>query len=815
MSDRSVPGGGTPGGGTPGGGDAGIGAGSGRSHPDPAADAEGPAEHHRDALSRRELAAKVWAGTGTITVTAAAGVIVGEFSHGLLPGILTFVIAVAAAAIVALFISYSPRLRRLLRFQRHAPEGTTGPARADAGKTVESATPAVRVRAATLTLVCLAALTGISYGVARAFAWGALPGAVSLLAAVAVVGATALLWRLRRSWSSWLRQVLPKLLPRSRKAEANHETSVATGEPDGAKGWIAYPRARVVMACVLATAAVTTGAELGFSVHAAACPMPAELRILASPEDLPAIQAAIPIFEQSEPKYVGSTCFAVQLTAYAPEDAPDPAQLTTDFQSRWDQQALSSIGPEPDIWIPDSTAEVHAVEFTMPRGGPTFGQPRPVGYSPLVIAVPVDLVAADSLESLEQTQSWKTLYADFRGLGIKLALPSPDRSEVGLFETAALYGALNNSADEQRIEASGDFPLDSESLLCQASQTAGQSAGTAYLVSEAAMADYNHSTVDPTEDPCSTPGSVQPMQAFYPAGTAALDFPFTTVNWGGNQGAQRHRYEEDFYNFLTSPAGIAAVDSQGLRPPDCGTGGTINPADGIEEFDPSCENPQTPSATATASALNAFNDALPDASVLIGIDDSGPMKPNLAQITSALDTVLNPHNAPPFVTGDHFGIWDLPGNGEATYASLVKFGAATAARLQQVDKQLADVAAHLHSADYDMLTDAAHVLYAQPRVLPGTGTPPVNSVVLLTDGDGYSGHDPQEGTAFGVRKLFTSAPPFGEGRITLYIIAFGPAGCTPTMLNLADATHGACYPANGGDPRQLLGQTLDQIAGGG
>jgi hypothetical protein len=359
--------------------------------------------------------------------------------------------------------------------------------------------------------------------------------------------------------------------------------------------------------------------------------------------------------------------------------------------------------------------------------------------------------------------------------------------------------------------------VDSQSLLCEASQAAGQPGGaanTAYLVSEAAMADYNFSIHDPAEDVCSTPGAVQPLQAFYPTGTATLNFPFTTVNWGGNQDQQRRRYEDDFYHYLTDPAGGGSVlASQGLRSPGCGTGGTIATQYGIAEFDSSCENPQTPSAATTTSALNDFNQALPDANILIGIDDSGPMKPDLAQITSAVEAVLGQSN-PPVGPGDHFGIWELPGSGGATDAQLVNFEPVTPANLHQVGEQLTGITAHSHSADYDMLIDAAsHVLYVRPLVLPGAGTPPINAVVLLTDGDGYSGHDPDGGTAARVQTLFTS-PPFGGSRIALYIIAFGPAGCTPTFLNLAEVTHGGCYPADGGDPRQLLHQALDQITGG-
>ena len=50
---------------------------------------EGRVERRTDVMSRRRLAWSIWAGTGTIIVTAAAGLIVYEFGHGILPGVLT------------------------------------------------------------------------------------------------------------------------------------------------------------------------------------------------------------------------------------------------------------------------------------------------------------------------------------------------------------------------------------------------------------------------------------------------------------------------------------------------------------------------------------------------------------------------------------------------------------------------------------------------------------------------------------------------------------------------------------------------------
>ena len=74
MSDNSVPG---------------SGAGEGRPDPEDSAGTGGPVERRTDVMSRRRLAWSIWAGTGTIIVTAAAGLIVYEFGHGILPGVLT------------------------------------------------------------------------------------------------------------------------------------------------------------------------------------------------------------------------------------------------------------------------------------------------------------------------------------------------------------------------------------------------------------------------------------------------------------------------------------------------------------------------------------------------------------------------------------------------------------------------------------------------------------------------------------------------------------------------------------------------------
>ena len=111
MSDNSVPG---------------SGAGQGRRGAEDPAGTGGPAERPTDVMSHRRLAWSIWAGTGTLIVTAAAGLINYEFGHRILPAVLTFVIAVSVGTITGLIIYYAPRPHRHIRSARHAAEGMAG-----------------------------------------------------------------------------------------------------------------------------------------------------------------------------------------------------------------------------------------------------------------------------------------------------------------------------------------------------------------------------------------------------------------------------------------------------------------------------------------------------------------------------------------------------------------------------------------------------------------------------------------------------------------------------------------------------------------
>jgi hypothetical protein len=229
-----------------------------------------------------------------------------------------------------------------------------------------------------------------------------------------------------------------------------------------------------------------------------------------------------------------------------------------------------------------------------------------------------------------------------------------------------------------------------------------------------------------------------------------------------------------------------------------------------------CGAASRPAAAAVAAAQASFGDAQAPAHTVIGIDVSGPMQPYLPKITAAVDAELGP-DATHLGGRDSFGIWKLPGDRDGQIDQrLVAFGPASEASAG-VRPGVGVLTGHGHSANYSMLKRAGRLLYARA----GTDPPPSNSVILLTDGDGYPRGDPDGSSAVSVIGYF-DRPPTGRSAIKLYIIAFGPEGCAATSANpaseslaaFADATGGTCLQANGADPDRLLAQLLDQISTG-
>jgi hypothetical protein len=531
------------------------------------------------------------------------------------------------------------------------------------------------------------------------------------------------------------------------------------------------------------------------------CGTPTELTILTSQEVDEAVQSTLRDFERYEAR--NSSCYLVHLTAYPaantrqPGDIPGMRSVEAQF-AKWLPSGLLNIGARPDVWISDSPYDVELASKALRAAGqsgslPTLEQRGPIAESPLVIGLPNTLVD-DSLKNLVQGNGWQTVYPRLRELGVTLAMPDPASSDTGLFQLTDLDQSLGQDQGLRAVTAVRDFAPDSMSVLCSALQAAENKhsalPATAYLVSEAALASYNAGK-------CGSPPGNQKLRPFYPLGTRPLRFTFTSVHWGGRQEQVRSRYAADFYSWLADRDG----------------GGKKLEKAGLSRLStPSSKDGPGPNDQAR-QALAAFEAARPSAQVLIGIDASKTMAPNLAPIDAAVGQALGP-TAGPVGSSDTLAIWRLPGPKGETQTTLIGFQPGTPDNRKRITSQLRGLGAGGHSAVYDMLIDAGTKLRTLPNATPAGAPAPIQAVVLLTDGDGYArqGKDPHGATIDSVTTAFTPGPD--SRPIKLYVIAFGPIGCQGPLGELAHRNHGECQDATVPDLGRQLAQVLSRLAKG-
>jgi hypothetical protein len=575
----------------------------------------------------------------------------------------------------------------------------------------------------------------------------------------------------------------------------------------GVIAWYGHRRSRkarvrpglcTTIAVAVASLGLSAGGTLGKTHLAPPCPLPTEISVLASQENLSAVQAAATVFEQNEPMLLHQSCYAADLTVYA---ARSDAEAETDLESGWGANALSADGPRPGVWIPSSAEAVRIVNAAASPSSPRMENAGKTGSSPLVIAVPTSLTNRYDSHGAALSGNWGGMYRILQGHGIGLNVPNPRQSTTGALGITNLSGDHLTPEEERQIAAAGEFPPDSGIMLCAAAQAAeqGHLPASAYLVSEVAFRLYTSGRL--SEGACPTLGDQPPsFTMLYPSDASSLDFPFVTLDWGGNSTAARAAQSDEagFYHWLASPAGQAVLDSYGLR-----------------SLAQSMALPALPAQDQVQRALQAFTGKAPPVRILIAIDDSGPMQPYLQQIASAVTEVLGAGTSTSPGASDSFGIWAYPGAGTSTYQTLVPLGGGDDRQRDAVAASVSTLSAHAHSAEFDLLTSAARVLYGSAKTEQA-----ISSVILLTDGDSYAnGQDPEGDTLISVQDLLhplvAAQPP-----IRVSVIAFGDPGCAQappgrpqdTLTALATSNGGSCM--NVEDLVRELGQAVSQPSAG-
>lgn len=592
------------------------------------------------------------------------------------------------------------------------------------------------------------------------------------------------------------------------------------------------------------------------------CPPALELRLLTAPEAEPALRQAAFAYEMSElntqPLHGESDlpggCRRAQITVYsAAKDQVDQGFAAAD---RWQGQAkgtgqgaqdpkgtdpLHRPGPQPDVWIPESTADYEQARRGMPPAGSpaTLHNTGPVAYSPLVVGIP----ANQRLDDVEPVgASWQELLTgtDHAHRDLRLLRPSPVLSGTGLLHTIGLYlandgshigasGALDPAlaeGAEQRLSAPGSQYAGSTELLCSLRPDAGRSepgagraARSAPLVSEKSLADFN---LGHAIGGCPALGSVpapgERYAAYYPRNVPALDHPLIRVDWRGAEDATPRQAAADrFADWLRAPDGGRRILTRNGYRAVPGKDGQDS-KDGQDAKDgeapaPAADSPLrssranvdldapvipfTAGADQVARVLDGYDKAQKSSRLLILTDtstsmaDGGKLPVALGAAGRVLEMVGERHT---------YGLWTFPDPAHpgdpAAVRRAVPLGTADPAPgkavLDRIAKKGTDELVDHGAAMEEALTAALREM----KKSAGSN----QAIVLILDED-----DGGPGRAAGVEQTLTALLK-KKPAVPVLTLALGRAGCdTFTLQGLASASRGQCVPGGPQAPDLLAG----------
>ncbi|MGW7641109.1 caspase family protein [Streptomyces decoyicus] len=603
-----------------------------------------------------------------------------------------------------------------------------------------------------------------------------------------------------------------------------------------------WPRLLLILAIIFVPA--TTGVVLlHLADGAAPCPPALELRLLTAPEAEPALRQAAFDYEMSQANTrplsgegdLPDGCRRAQITVYsAAKDQVDQGFAAAD---RWQGEAhgtgkerpgdqgidpLHRPGPQPDIWIPESTADYYEARRGMPATGSpaTLHYAAPVAYTPLVVGIP----ARRRLDDVEPAgASWQELLAgtDSTHHDLKLLRPSPVLSGTGLLHTLGLYLAHDGSGTatgapdltlarhaEERLAAPGSQYAGSTELLCSLrpdTDAAGSVDRTrsAPLVSEKSLADYN---LGRATGSCPALDAPLPLRAryvaYYPANVPALDHPLVRVDWqGATDATPRQAAVAGFAQWLRARDGgqrtLTAQGYRGVRDSGPRQGSPL--LDSRADVSPLAATvPFTAAPEQVSRVLDGYDKAQRSSQLLILMDastsmaDGGKLPIALSAAGRAVELVGARHT---------YGLWTFPDRAHPedrdAVRELVPLGSADPAPGKAALERIAG-SPHGELVDHGAAMEEA-LTRAVRKMKTSSATN--KAIVLILDQDDGAG----AGRAAGVERTLSALVKEGP-RVPILALAMGRSGCdTFALQQLADASHGQCVP---GGP-----QAVDTLAG--
>ncbi|MET7270588.1 substrate-binding domain-containing protein [Streptomyces flaveolus] len=404
----------------------------------------------------------------------------------------------------------------------------------------------------------------------------------------------------------------------------------------------------------------------------ASCAPPLELRVLTDPDLESTVRAAADAYLTSEENTTGDGCRRSGITVYS-AGAADTVTALRKRTGAWqeprddDTNPQRDVGPQPDVWIPGSRADVARVAEGQDTDAVAVleADDEAFAYSPIVLAVPQD-IAAESLDE-RSGPPLNRMIDDLlaRRADAEVRRPDPEFTDTGLLATVGLHaGTGDPRRAESRVAQPGPPSPTAADLLCTLPDDDAVDDRAAALVPEFLM----KSGVG-----CDSARRT-PRMAQYPGDVPGLEPVFVRVRW---QGADRDETARDdaagrFRTWLTGERGREAFARDGFR---AATGSralldTTEDVDGVLR----APSPLTESAgrDAMEASLEGYRGAGGPGRVLFLLDSSGSMAGRWEGPSGGPGLLKQSLGG--LGARDEYGVWAVYGEDGDPYDTLLPFG---------------------------------------------------------------------------------------------------------------------------------------------
>ncbi|WP_162908058.1 substrate-binding and VWA domain-containing protein [Allorhizocola rhizosphaerae] len=465
---------------------------------------------------------------------------------------------------------------------------------------------------------------------------------------------------------------------------------------------------------------------------------------------------------------VERTCVAVQVRDQ--ETAATVQALT----QKWDRDVS---GPEPDVWVPPSSAWARAAAATSDVADKLMPDRLPsVARTPVVIAMPKQL--AESFGWPKPDLDWKDLLDKLSADGnVKIGMSSPAESTAGLLALSSIIDA-NDDADVDASEFQRVFTLEqrvavfkktTEELLAEYVGGQGQSLNAFPALEQDIV---KHNEANPS----------LPLVAVYPKNaTTEADHPFLKLEASWTT-PDKQSAATEFLNFVRGDTGRKAVLAEGFRDSNRSPGPQLTQEKGVVPKLTALPRPLL-LADSIAKTTTYWNALTRPTNLLLVLDVSGSMRKEVPGVGTRLDlTKAAATQAINLMDKDsQMGLWSFSSGqaGTQPHKELVK-----PAKLSQGDQrnkligEINKLVPGGNTGMYDTIWAAFQAM--QANYVPDSE----NLVVVLTDG---ADDDQLHGLKLGelTDKLKNADP---SKKVKVVTIALGRDGNSDALQEVANAT---------------------------